>query len=461
MCSRYLSDQKHAEHGWLYHEGGGVLRLDAARLRPWLEMVAARIGRHDAGRCSSPSSPPAISTSRCPRASSRRRTPASLRASRRRAQDISFAAMAQHQLALADIIARDPAVADVAFVVGVTGGIAANNNGRFWINLKPRDQRDRHGRPDHQPPAAAARQGPGHRRFLQAQQDVNIGGRLPVRNIQYTLQDANLDELDSLGADHAGKLRTLPELRDVATDQQIARPTAAVDHRPRHGGAVRHPAAGHRRHALRRVRPALGDAILHPAQPVSRGHGDRAEAAGRSRGARPALHQIAATGQPVPLVALVKVDTSKTNYLTDQPSGPVSGGDDLLQSAAGRRAQRSARRDPAGGARCDKPLRLQATFQGTAQAFQASLATQPMLILAAIVAVYIILGMLYESYIHPITILSTLPSAGRRRAAGAAGRRLRTEHHRADRHHPADRHREEERDHDDRLRAGGGARARA
>ena len=107
------------------------------------------------------------------------------------------------------------------------------------------------------------------------------------------------------------------------------------------------------------------------------------------------------------------------------------------------------------------PASIQTSFQGTAQAFQASLANEPLLILAALVTVYIVLGMLYESYIHPITILSTLPSAG----VGALLALMICPHgfqrHRADRHHPADRHREEERHHDDRLRARGRAQGRA
>ena len=103
---------------------------------------------------------------------------------------------------------------------------------------------------------------------------------------------------------------------------------------------------------------------------------------------------------------------------------------------------------------------IQAGFQGTAQAFQASLANEPLLILAALVTVYIVLGVLYESYIHPITILSTLPSAGVGALLALLLCQHRAERHRAHRHHPADRHRQEERHHDDRLRPGGRAQGR-
>ena len=145
-----------------------------------------------------------------------------------------------------------------------------------------------------------------------------------------------------------------------------------------------------------------------------------------------------------------------------QPRRPVSGGDDLVQPRARRVARRRGRRDR-GRASASSACRVsvQLSFQGAALAFRASLANTLLLILAAIVTMYIVLGVLYESYIHPITILSTLPSAG----VGAllalmlAGNDLGD--HRDHRHHPADRHRQEERDHDDRLRARRRAQAKA
>ena len=115
----------------------------------------------------------------------------------------------------------------------------------------------------------------------------------------------------------------------------------------------------------------------------------------------------------MPLSTFVKLDDAAGRLPLDQPPGPVPGGDAVLQPGAGRGARRGRRRDPEGARRdAAQPATLTGTFQGTAQAFQASLASQPYLIAAAIVVVYIILGMLYESYIHPLTILSTLPSAG-------------------------------------------------
>ena len=129
--------------------------------------------------------------------------------------------------------------------------------------------------------------------------------------------------------------------------------------------------------------------------------------------------------------------------------------------APGRFARRRRERDPqASSSRSICPLSVHASFQGTAQAFQASLANEPLLILAALITVYIVLGVLYESYIHPITILSTLPSAGVGAILALHALPDGFQRHRADRHHPADRHRAEERHHDDRLRARGRAQGR-
>src|SRR6201996_5765640 len=111
------------------------------------------------------------------------------------AQDISFSAMTQHQFAVADIIGRDPGVADVAFVVGVTGGSQSNNNRRFWVNLKPRDQRDASADQIISRLRPQLAKVPGITTYLQAQQDVTMGGRPARSQFQYTLQDANLDEL--------------------------------------------------------------------------------------------------------------------------------------------------------------------------------------------------------------------------------------------------------------------------
>ena len=139
-----------------------------------------------------------------------------------------------------------------------------------------------------------------------------------------------------------------------------------------------------------------------------------------------------------------------------EPSGAVSGSHDFVQCGARLFARRRGNRDRRGPeARSGCRPASQTAFQGTAQAFQASLSNEPILILAALITVYIVLGVLYESYIHPITILSTLPSAGVGAILALLIYRQRSQRDRAHRHHPADRYRQEERHHDRRLRPGG------
>ena len=243
-------------------------------------------------------------------------------------------------------------------------------------------------------------------------------------------------------------------LRDVTTDQQIARHDGDAHHRPRPGGALRHPAAGDRRHAVRRVRPAAGRAVLHAGQLLPRDPGGDAGARQRCRRRCDKLYvQVAAPARRCRCRRSCKSTTAPVtplsiNHQSQFPAVTISfnlaPGAALGEAVDGdqrRRARRWACRSP-----------CTARFQGTAQAFQSSLTSQPYLIAAALVAVYIILGMLYESYIQPLTILSTLPSAGVGALLMLMLAALRSVGDRADRHHPADRHREEERHHDGGLR---------
>ena len=259
-----------------------------------------------------------------------------------------------------------------------------------------------------------------------------------------------------------GACARCPQLTDVNSDQQDRGLQIVARDRPRHRVAARHHARSDRRHALRRLRPAAGVDDLHAAEPVPRGHGGRR----RDFWQRPeTLSDIYVplaerrAGAAVSAFSALRADRDAAG---GQPPGPVPRRHAVVQSRAGRRrsATRSTAIEAAIARSACRP-RIHGSFQGTAQAFQASLANQPLLILAALLAVYIVLGMLYESYIHPITILSTLPSAGVGALLALLAVRHRAERHRAHRHHPADRHREEERDHDDRLRARGGARRRA
>ena len=163
------------------------------------------------------------------------------------------------------------------------------------------------------------------------------------------------------------------------------------------------------------------------------------------------------SGAEVPLSAFTTYQMTNTslavNHLGQFPMVNIS-----FNLPAGTSLGDAVAAIQAATAKMHLPASIQGSFLGTAQAFQASLANQPFLIMAALLSVYIVLGILYESYVHPITILSTLPLGRCGRAPRPYGHRHRLEHHRPHRHHPAYRHRQEERHHDDRLRPGGRAR---
>jgi hydrophobe/amphiphile efflux-1 (HAE1) family protein len=327
-------------------------------------------------------------------------------------QDISFAAMTERQKALAEIIGKDPDVADVAFCVGVTGGSQSINNGRFWVNLKPRSERNATADQIINRLRPQLARVPGVTLFLQAAQDVSMGGRPARSQFQYTLQDANLDELGAFAPRMLDKMRTMQELRDVATDQQSNATTAVL--------TIDRDTAGRFG-----IQPQLIDDTLYDA------FGQRwvtqyftqlnqyhvvMEISPQFQEDPSALEHVyinsPVTGQPIPLSLLVKVDTSKTGYQTVSHQGQFPAATISFNLATGAALSEAFDAIKQAEVELNKPAGVIATFQGTAQAFQDSLSTLPLLILAAIVAVYIILGVLYESYIHPITILSTLPSAG-------------------------------------------------
>jgi hydrophobic/amphiphilic exporter-1 (mainly G- bacteria), HAE1 family len=327
-------------------------------------------------------------------------------------QDVSFEEMKRRQEALGEIIARDPAVASYAMAIGNGGSTSTLNNGRFFITLKPKEERDA------STYQVIARLRPqlekveGARLFLQASQDVNIGGRLSRTQFQYTLQDANLDELNEWAPKVLETLKSIPSLRDVASDQQMAGTTLTL--------TIDRDQAS--RYALT---PQLIDDTLYDAfgqRQVAQYFTQQnsyhvvMEILPELQGDVSTLDKLyvksPSTGQLVPLAALANWTTYPTKPLSVSHQGQfpaVTISFNLAQGAslgtateAIQRAEREMMMPPS----------LARTFQGNAQAFQASLRTVPMLILAALFVVYLILGILYESYIHPLTILSTLPSAG-------------------------------------------------
>jgi HAE1 family hydrophobic/amphiphilic exporter-1 len=326
------------------------------------------------------------------------------------AQDVSPAAMMGHQRALGEIILKDPAVDHVGMFVGGSGN--APNNGRMFIALKPRDERT----------ASAdriiARLRPqldkveGARLFLQAAQDVRVGGRPSRTQFQYTLQGSDIDQLNEWAPKLLAKLKTLPELRDVATDQQSEGTTLTLtinrDQASRYGLTPQliddtlYDAFGQRQIAQYFTQLASYYVIM--------------EVLPSLQGSPTTLDQIflrsPTTGGEVPLSAFAKWTTTPIRPLSISHQGQFPAITISFNLAQGVALGQATDAIEKAKAQLGLPPTISTTFQGNAQAFRDSLSTVPMLILAALVVVYIILGILYESFIHPITILSTLPSAG-------------------------------------------------
>ena len=325
-------------------------------------------------------------------------------------QDISFADMKRKQEELGEIVQRDPAVDSIAMFIG--GGGSALNTGRLYITLKPREERDadaQHIIARLRPQVAKVE---GARLFMQASQDVRLGGRATRTQFEYTLQDANLDELNEWAPKILAKMQKLPELRDVATDQQTQGTTLTMtinrDTASRYG-----------------IQPQLIDDTLYDA------FGQRQvtqyftqlnsyhvilEILPELQGDLDTLNKLyiksPTTGGQVPLSAIVKWTSDPVRPLSISHQGQfpaITISFNLAQDVALGQATNAVQQTMLD---LGAPATLSSSFQGTAQAFQQSLGTVPLLILAALVVVYLILGILYESYIHPLTILSTLPSAG-------------------------------------------------
>jgi HAE1 family hydrophobic/amphiphilic exporter-1 len=325
------------------------------------------------------------------------------------AQDISPQGMAAIQKQVIDTVLKDPAVASVGAYIGAGGATSTENQGRLFIALTSRDTR----------PGvdqvmaritAATRKLVGVQLFMQAVQDVNIGGRLTAAQYQYTLTDVDSNELNTWAPRLLQALQGLPQITDVASDQQATAPqlTLTID----------------RQTASRLgITPAAIDAVLYDAfgqRPISQLYTSLnqyyviLEARPDLQLGPDALRRIYVASQTagmVPLSELVTLHPTvaplSVNHQGQFPSMTLSfnlkPGVPLGTAVA---AIQQAMHD------LHLPTSIQASFQGNAQAFQNSLSSTPILIMAALVAVYIILGMLYENTIHPLTIISTLPSAG-------------------------------------------------
>jgi len=325
------------------------------------------------------------------------------------AQDISFDAMVEKQRAVAAIVRQDPSVQQLMSFIGASGSSTVLNNGRMFALLKPRDQR---------PHVETVIEGlrpklatvPGIRVYPQILPTIRIGGQLTKAVYQYTLQDADTQELYSWAPILFDKLRQLPGLQDVNTDLQISSPQVTVEIDRNRAAALDVTAD--------QIETALGAAygskqvstIYTPSNQywvileVDPQFQRDPSALGR-------LYVRSAKGALVPLASVATITPGlgplTVTHLGQLPAVTISfntkPGVSLSDAVAQvDRVQRELR----------VPATVSGTFQGTAQAFQASLQGQGLLLLVTILVIYLVLGVLYESFIHPLTILSGLPSAG-------------------------------------------------
>ena len=326
------------------------------------------------------------------------------------AQNISPQAMKERTQAVLEVVTKDPAVASANGYIGPGGSTVTENNGRMFITLKPLGERTATADQVIARLNKALQPVWGITLYMQAAQDITIGARLSKTQYQYTLVDVDSDELDHWAPVLMQKLQTLPQLTDVASDQQT-------------DGRVMKIEVNRQVASQLGINPSVVDSILYDA------FGQRVVARLYTRlnqyfvilevepdlqlgpNALSRIYATSASGTQVPLNQFATITSTvapiAVNHQGQFPSVTLSFNlpPDTSIGAAVAAIQQATRE-------LHLPPSIATSFQGSAQAFQSSLSSTPILILAALIAVYIILGMLYESTIHPITIISTLPSAG-------------------------------------------------
>jgi HAE1 family hydrophobic/amphiphilic exporter-1 len=327
------------------------------------------------------------------------------------AQETAPDQMMKYQLQLGEIVRSDPAVDHVAMFMGGPGN--PSNTARMFITLKPRNERTANADQVIARLRGTLDKVEGARLFLQAAQDVRVGGRASRTQFQYTLQSAaDIEQLNDWAPKILAKLKTLPELRDVATDQQTEGLTLTLkvdrDQASRYGFTAQaiddtlYDAFGQRQIAQYFTQLSSYYVIMEVTPSLQ---GDPAT-----------LDRIfmrsPTTNGEVPLSAFAKWTTHPIQPLSISHQGQFPAITISFNLAQGIALGQATETIDKAKAELNVPATINTTFQGNAQAFQDSLSTVPILILAALIVVYLILGILYESYIHPITILSTLPSAG-------------------------------------------------
>jgi multidrug efflux pump len=322
-------------------------------------------------------------------------------------QDISFSAITEKMAAFAKIVQEDPAVDTVS---AFTGGGNGTNTARVFMQLKPLGERKVSADQVIARLRGKLAKIPGAALYLQAVQDVNVGGRMSGAQYQYTLQGDQIGELTHWAPILMEHMRKIPELRDVNSDQQLKGLQASVE--------VNRDTAYRLGVSIQAVDDTLNDAFGQRQTSVMYQGINQyyvvMEVLPEFQQSPEYLKQVyvaSNTGRLVPLSAFSRY-THSNSPLTVNHQGVFPAITLSFNLAPGAALGDAVRDIETVRAQLRMPATVHATFQGTAQAFQDSLSSEPILILAALAAVYIVLGILYESYIHPITILSTLPSAG-------------------------------------------------
>jgi multidrug efflux pump len=322
-------------------------------------------------------------------------------------QDLSFAAMSKKMRVLTDIVAKDPAVDTV---ISFTGGGSGGSTARMFAQLKPLNERKLSADQVIARIRTKTAGIPGAALYLQAVQDLSVGGRGSAAQYQYTLQADNLEDLTHWAPILQKRLATIPELRDVNSDQQMHGLESSI--------VIDRDTAGRLGVSMTDIDNTLSDAFgQRQVSNIYKGLNQYhvvLEVAPEFQPGPEALKSVyvpSNTGKLVPLSAFAHYEHSNTalsvNHQGIFPAITLS-----FNLAPGASLGPAVEHIQAAQRELGVPATVHATFQGTAQAYQDSLSNQPVLIITALAAVYIVLGILYESFIHPITILSTIPSAG-------------------------------------------------
>ena len=327
-------------------------------------------------------------------------------------QATSFGAMGERQQLMADQILKDPAVASLSSFIGVDGANATLNAGRLLINLKPKAERNA----DSKNIAnvirritEATRSVPGIELFMQPVQDLTIEDRVSKTQYQFLLSSPNIDELNAITVKLLERLRNLPQLVDVTSDLQDKGLQAYVEIDRAAAGRLGVTVAG----IDNALYNAFGQRLISTIFTQSNQYRVVLEVAPEYKTGVQALTLLyvpSSTGKQIPLSSVARVVEKPAalsiNHVGQFPSATVS-----FNASPGVSLGEAVEAIKAEQAALQMPVSVETSFQGAALAFQASLTNTLLLILAAVVTMYIVLGVLYESYIHPITILSTLPSA--------------------------------------------------